>query len=213
MYPAPHPTSSDRRHRACGFTLIEILLVIAVIAILASITFGVSQGIQGAQNRARAKSELAVLAQSIEQFKLRLGDFPWTRGSEVPEQVLLQALLGWKEFERTGGTTTMEDLDRVPDAGPKGFIDTAQFLVSSADDPSKELPADNTTQPEGLVFIDPWGNPYVYEYKDTDRWENFGYVLYSTGPDGLHIPVDDSGVVTQDNRLLDENLDNIYPGE
>ena len=29
----------------------------------------------------------------------------------------------------------------------------------------------------------------------------------------LVLPVDDSGVVTQDNRLLDENLDNIYPGE
>ena len=199
--------------RTSGFTLIEILLVIAVVGILASITFGVSSGIRGAQNRARAKSELAVLSQSIEQFKQRKGDYPWTSGSDVAEEILVEALLGWKEFERTGGTTTFQDITDVPSGGPKSYIDAAQFYLSSVENPEKGLPDDNSTQPSGLVFIDPWGEPYVYEYKDTEAWENFGFVLYSKGPDGLHSPVGEDGVISRDNRQSDENLDNLYPGE
>ena len=87
----------------------------------------------GPQNRARAKSELAVLSQSIEQFKQRKGDYPWTSGSDVAEETLLEALLGWKEFERTGGTTTFQDITDVPSGGPKSYIDTAQFYVSSVE--------------------------------------------------------------------------------
>ena len=212
MLRQPHSIAKSY-HRSSGFTLIEILLVIAVIGILASITFGVSNGIRGAQNRARAKSELAVLSQSIEQFKLRKGDYPWTEGAEAAEETLVKALLGWKEFERTGGTTTFKDIRNVPSNGPKSFIDTAQFYVSSVEDPEKRLPTDNTTLPSDLAFIDPWGQPYVYEYKDSDAWENFGFVLYSKGADGLHTAVGADGVVTRANRQADENLDNIYPGE
>ncbi|MGC6455392.1 MAG: prepilin-type N-terminal cleavage/methylation domain-containing protein [Coraliomargaritaceae bacterium] len=213
MFRQPHiPVRNSRRSRR-GFTLIEILLVIAVIGILASITFGVSNGIRGAQNRARAKSELAVLAQSIEQFKLRKGDYPWTQGGEVAEETLLKALLGWKEFERSGADTDFEDITDVPSDGPKSFIDTAQFLVSSVDNPDRDLPTENTARPDGLVFMDPWGEPYVYKYKDTDSWENFGFVLYSKGPDGLHTAVGADGVITRENRQSDDNLDNIYPGE
>ena len=201
------------RCRASGFTLIEILLVIAVIAILASITFGVSRGIQSAQNRARAKAELAVLSQSIEQFKLRKGDFPWTDGGGDPGETLLQALLGWKEFRRAGDEASFDDIGTVPAGGPKAFIDTAQFKAGDPGDLSQELPADNETRPAGLVFLDPWDNPYIYEYKDSEAWENFGYVLYSAGPDGEHTPVGADGVVSRAVREADSNLDNIYPGE
>lgn len=213
MLRQPHFSVLSSHRSSRGFTLIEILLVIAVIGILASITFGVSNGIRDAQNRARAKSELAVLSQSIEQFKLRKGDFPWTRGAESAEEILVKALLGWKEFERSGGDADFRDITVVPRDGPKSFIDTAQFLVTAVDDPEKRLPTENTTRPTDLVFMDPWGEPYVYEYKDTDAWENFGYVLYSKGPDGVHIAVSADGVVTRANRQSDENLDNIYPGE
>ena len=60
-----------------GFTLIELLMVIAVILILAGITFGVSRGVQNAQARTKARAELATIAQAIEQFKSRYGDYPW----------------------------------------------------------------------------------------------------------------------------------------
>jgi len=63
---SPRARSSNR-----GFTLIELLVVIAIIMVLAGITFGISRGVQNAQARTRAKAELAVLSQGIEQFKLR----------------------------------------------------------------------------------------------------------------------------------------------
>ena len=60
-----------------GFTLIELLMVISVILILAGITFGISRGVQNAQARTKARAELATIAQAIEQFKSRYGDYPW----------------------------------------------------------------------------------------------------------------------------------------
>src|SRR5512140_2597706 len=61
-----------------GFTLIELLLVMSIIVALAG--FAVV-GIVGAQQRAaiaRAKSELALLAQALEDFKRHYGDYPQT---------------------------------------------------------------------------------------------------------------------------------------
>lgn len=210
------PTSYTRKSRRCvrAFTLIEILLVIAVIAVLASITFGVSRGIQSAQNRTRAKSEMALLAQSIEQFKMRRGDYPWTDPViEDGGETLLKALLGWKVFKRTDGSSDFVDLTNIPTGGPDAFIDTAQFNVAGIEDANAGLPSDNTTIPEGLVFIDPWGQPYVYQYKETGAWENFGFILYSSGPDGQHLAVDSDGVITREIRNSEKNADNIYLGE
>ena len=52
-------------------------MVIAVILILAGITFGISRGVQNAQARAKAKAELAIISQSLEQYKSVNGDYPW----------------------------------------------------------------------------------------------------------------------------------------
>ena len=76
MFPVQKYTPSGQRSRRSnhGFTLIELLMVIAVIMILAGITFGISRGVENAKRRSVAKAELTVIAQALEQFKLRHGD-------------------------------------------------------------------------------------------------------------------------------------------
>ena len=199
-------------HSNSGFTLIELLVVVGVIAVLAAITFGVTRGVQSAQARAQVKGELVSLAQALEQFKVTHGDYPWV--NDDPRE-LSKALLGWKKFVRVNGATTFQDkaANEVPSGGPKAFVDPTTL------DYSGTLPATVTTLPTNIEFLDPWGNPYQYRYKEAstqNSWEVFGYHLYSLGPDGVEDTAefsDNTGVMSRIYRDADENIDNIFIGE
>lgn len=195
-----------------GFTLIELLLVIAVILILSGITFGVARGVQNAQARAKAKGELAVISQSLEIFKSVNGDYPWTTGSsnEVDRaKELAKALMGWKEFDRSGSSVNYRDKVIVPSSGPRAFINPAKLSYSGT------LPSKNNEMPTDLYYMDPWGNAYVYNYRTSNvgNWDNFAYVLYSKGSDGSHIAVASNGILETTLRQNSKNVDNIYAGE
>lgn len=62
--------------RRSGFTLIELMIVVAIVAILA----GLSMGAMGYVNRkgaaSRAQTEVAALAEAIESYKLDYGTYP-----------------------------------------------------------------------------------------------------------------------------------------
>jgi prepilin-type N-terminal cleavage/methylation domain-containing protein len=205
---------ASRSDRQAGFTLIELLMVIAVILILAGITFGISRGVQNAQARAQAKAELAVIAQALEQFKSRYGDYPWAAGNpgavdENGEQ-LFKALGGYMTFDTSGADPSFgqKASAEIPATGPKSFIDATKISLNNS-----SLPTNPTIIPDGFRFIDPWGNAYVYRYKSgkSDGWERFGYILYSIGSDGAAgatIPA--SGEIPEKD---DASLDNIYVGE
>tara|TARA_B110000967_G_C18605618_1_gene421419 strand:- start:61 stop:705 length:645 start_codon:yes stop_codon:yes gene_type:complete len=208
----PSEFSPRARSSNSGFTLIELLMVVAIIMILAGITFGISRGVQNAQARAAAKAELAVIAQALEGFKSTHGDYPWTQNEEgdSADLVLSKALLGWKEFERSGTTTTFKDKSAsdVPSSGPKAFVDATKLSTSGT------IPSAPTTKPTDLAFTDPWGNEYVYAYKqNTSSWDNFGFILYSKGADGSATAVGTNGILTTNIRGADDNIDNIYSGE
>ena len=197
--------SSRLRPKQQGFTFIELLMVIAVILILAGITFGISRVVQNAQARAKAKAELATISQAIEQFKSVNGDYPWTNDveGEDPSIVLSKSLLGWKEFVSSGNTTTFQDKTSVPTSGPEGFIDATKLSINGT------LPT-GATKPTNVEFTDPWGNEYLYLYKENASWDNFGYVLYSKGPDGSSETVPDTGIRP---AVTGKDVDNIYAGE
>lgn len=57
-----------RRSRECGFTLIELMIVVAVVAILAAIAYPSYQEYVRKARRAQAKADLVELAQTAERF-------------------------------------------------------------------------------------------------------------------------------------------------
>ena len=183
-------------------------MVIAVILILAGITFGVSRGVQNAQARAKAKAELAIISQSLEQHKSVNGDYPWVNDNPIE---FAKALMGWKEFNQSGSSVVYIDKTNVPSIGPRAFIDPKKLSYSGT------LPIDSDEKPTNLNFTDPWGNEYIYKYRisaptDSD-WENFGYVLYSKGSDNSHVAVSSDGILDATLRQNSKNADNIYAGE
>ena len=198
-------------YRNSGFTLIELLVVISVVLILSGITFGISRGVQNSQARAQAKAELAVIAQGLEQFKALYGDYPWinSTANEAEAVKFFKSLWGWMKLERiesvTPGSGSTVELVELASAGTR-FIDATKMNLNRA------LPDDNSV-PTNLFLVDPWGNNYLYTYnKASNAWDNFGYVLYSQGPDGDCAKVGPDGSLTDSLRTNSLNLDNIYSG-
>ena len=221
------------REKQTGFTLIELLMGIAILGVLAAITFGVFQGVKDSQNRTRAKAELSVLSQALERFKSKYGDYPWTPvGSDPSNQdpasqmkvakqnsaLLLNALMGWGRFDLTGGSANFD-----PNLKGAALIDVSKLSVRQigSDLDYVDYPVDTSRTPDGYYLVDPIGNPYVYLYSqdaNRTRWENFGYVLYFKGNDQVDsIEGFDrfSGIATveDDYRYHTKNADNLYAGE
>lgn len=185
-----------------GYSLVEILVVLAVILILGGITFGTAAGVQSARMKSIAKAEIALITQSLSRFHAKYGDYPITEGAEKNSITLSKALLGWKVFR--GNPVQMVDLKDVPPEGVTSFIELSKILYEG------NLPLSDKLMPKNIQLIDPWGNPYVYAYKESKNWDNYSFVLYSKGPDGADVPLEANGVLSTQIKNLNKNADNIY---
>lgn len=141
-----------------GFTVLELLLVVALVTVLSGMVLGLGRYARNSGRVARASAELASLAAALESYRSVHGDYPRTKLS--PE--LLQSLVG-----RRGPTGEL--------ISARSMIEIARFSLVADSDPFLSA----TTE-----LLDPWGAPYGYAYKSELPWSNPGFVLYSAGPDG-----------------------------
>ena len=185
-----------------GYTLVEVLLVLSVIIILGGITFGTAAGVQSARMKSIAKAEISLINDSLLSFHATHGDYPITEGIENNAITLSKALLGWKIFQ--GNPAKMVDLDHVPPEGVTSFIELSKIYYEG------NLPMSDKLMPNRVRLIDPWGNAYVYAYKESSEWDNFSFILYSKGPDGADVKLEADGILREKFKNLDKNIDNIY---
>ncbi len=151
------PPRNDRWLK--GFTLLELLAVIGVVAVLTGLVLGVGRYALEKGRTSRARAELAALAAALDHYRATQGDYPRTN---MPAH-LLQSLIGKR------------DPAYAPMTAPAA-IELTRFSTANALDPFTSDLAE---------LADPWGRPYRYAYKSQTPWSNSSYVLYSAGPDGL----------------------------
>ena len=158
-------TSFQFRTRvARGFTLMEILVVIAIIAVLASMTVG---GLKWYKRKA-AVSRTTVLVggvgRALEDYRLDNGSFPAGDGGDTSTAEVYQVLYG--------------DLDG------DGKSNSGATVYLSLLDPSLTGNKKNVdTRSSNYVIVDAWLEPMRYQSPGQMNPED-DFDLWSMGPDG-----------------------------
>ena len=156
--PAVRAGSRGRQPRG-GFSFLEVLVVIAIIFTLAAIALGIAQGVRQYAATARARTDLAVLAQTLEQYHRQYGDYPQTADS--PEK-FCRALAG--RLGPTGATIR-----------GRNFLSTLPVSLRDPEHPDADA----------NFIVDPWGHAYQYVFFTRQVGTapvQRGYVLLSLGP-------------------------------
>lgn len=192
--------------RADGFSLVELLTAIAVLAILFTIAIGTVRGAKEIGKIGQARAELAALVTALEEFKRLYGDYPqlgeFGQAPATPTGVNANLPNGSGPGVSTAqaklfncltgvfGARAFTNSDRLngPNLLPPQFADakkyingtlTNQFLVPVSNNPNPPSKAE-----QNVSILDPWGRRYLYYYKNArnpNQWQATGYVLYSAG--------------------------------
>jgi hypothetical protein len=161
----------------------------ALLAILSGSVFGLVTGVHERAAAARARAELAALAQAIDFWRGQYGDYP----SVADAAEFYESLAG-----RRGPQ------NNVLDPPGRTFIQTGRFTLRFSDPAA-----------QGNVLLDPWGQPYHYVYftRTLNGRLTPGFVVFSIGRDGLTKPDDPptAGLTAGEPDLTaPDNADNLY---
>lgn len=202
------PLTCGGRGAFKAFTLIELLTVIAIIGILAGITFGIAKGVQEKSAISNARTELATIATALDAYKRQYGDYPQTgaatQAAPDPTTAITTAAAQAKFFNALAGKLG----PRMTAMNGKIFLTLAQHSLETTNLP------DSTNDTEvANALLDPWGRRYYYYYKDhtaVNNWSQPSYILFSGGPDGVSGVTVNAGTGVENTTAADKAADNIY---
>ncbi|MBI4603032.1 MAG: type II secretion system protein [Planctomycetes bacterium] len=145
-----------------GFTLIEMLVVIAIISILAGLTMVGLQRARKTGNESAVATEIQMLRARIESFKNAFGDYPPTSLADVKVKTNgindgNESLFAFLLSKNRGGPFAddlKEDRWRNVDGDAVSGNDLKVF--------AKEVNWIRGTSGQLLEYTDLWGVPYVY---------------------------------------------------
>jgi len=174
-----------------GFTLIEVIVVIAVVAILAAIlTPQIVKNI-GESKIARAKNDLVVIAAAIGDFYKDTGKYPFYSAAAGPANIYLLYTGAGNPGGSSGGSSDYWRSDLGWGVANKDTLDNqVNYNV-----PNYSLTGDNAWRGPYLpqITADPWDNHYSVNiaYLPTpninpaDGPGNFACWALSAGPNGI----------------------------
>jgi general secretion pathway protein G len=155
-----------------GFTLVELLVVISVIALLAGLTATVIVGAAKKRLVVKTMGRVQQMKLAIEQFRLENNQYPW----ELPVDDATVPVIVFTDVAKELNPSNTDLAGTV-----KFNLSKRDYLQFTNSGSLKEI------DPDGKV-IDPWGAEYeVYWDLRLDR-----VMIWSLGPDGKDDTMDDA---------------------
>lgn len=153
-----------------GFTLVEILTVLAIIAMLAALTLGVGGYARRKAGSSRAKAEIAAMETALESFKNDNGTYPIT-GSTTPATTVSRPLDA-TVAQHYGNSTFLYTVLAGGPNYPKTYMTFKPNQI--------QVPSGTITN-----IVDPFGTPYNYYCRPSagDQINSVTFDLWSYGPD------------------------------
>ena len=207
------------RHRPArqGFTLVELLIVMAIIAILAGLLLAGVQRVQIVADRTKAANDVTQLASSCAEFKREFGFYPPeiitipAAGTAPAATSPLKRMFPNGDFTAAGSTygdyagktlnpseTLVLFLGGLSQAGWDSKNPAIPLTLASTTTKKgpyfvfEENRLDRTTGTNGVPqFIDPWGTPYIY-FRSLSGNDYTGSFPTTTSPTGKVDPYQES---------------------
>jgi len=194
--PMSSKTMKSNPHKPrSGFSLVELMVVIAIMAILATLGVGSFAFIQERQAREKAKVQIALLSKAIEEYKLDMGAYPGATadfGGELADDIegdssqVLYAALFKEGFDYTNPATPPTNWENK----------ATKIYVPELDIATSKLKWVKEVD-DKIVIIDPWrGN---YRYRVGTNAESPDFDLWSMGKD-KKTDTSNSAMTQEDNK-------------
>ena len=182
--------ASDRQRKVGGFTLIELMIVVSIIAVLATLVTKMIQLAQDKALEAQATTDISTLKNALEQFNRDEGVYPgWDLEVDDPEEfngfpAMFEGIAGERPPNGKGGKNA-----------PYLELDTSSIVVIDEDyeEEYKKAGRSDLFDPDVEKFyLDPWQVPYFYREnrskRDKEDWmiRRSGFDLWSAGPDSVN---------------------------
>lgn len=141
------------RQRLSGFTLLEMMIVIAIIAVLAGLLLAVVPAVMGSSQGKVARAQIAAIMQALSEYEGHFGEYPPSTlpisgGNGINEgSECLVICLSHRKLSSSpmADAERLINLDRDQAPGPLSLL--ADSTIASA---------------ELFEISDPFGNPFVY---------------------------------------------------
>ncbi|MBX7211309.1 MAG: prepilin-type N-terminal cleavage/methylation domain-containing protein [Verrucomicrobiaceae bacterium] len=174
------------KRRAAAFSLMEVLVVISIIALLASMTMGAFSYAQRSAMRNRTTAMHRGIISGLENYHSEYGEYPTPASDGVTEK------FGTKTYE-TGGAMMLyqalsgDGTDKLRLAGGGGsssdnkWTEGEKMMLS-------EMPKEFYTRGNSNVYmlLDAFGHPFQYTKGGTMNAVNPSYDLWSYGEDDMN---------------------------
>ncbi|MBI5788870.1 MAG: type II secretion system protein GspG [Candidatus Schekmanbacteria bacterium] len=183
----------SKREKEAGFTLIEIVVILAVIAIIAAAMVPRISGIMDDAKISRAQSEVQTVGMAILRFNANTGKWP-ARDGDAADNKLTTLVSGSSSIPvplpaYAGGDTNYYGNDATTATGD--YLDNHLKMNTPKGSADAAYPTSGVNRWNGPylqeVGADPWGNAYVVNIistYDNDTTDNLYCYVISAGPDG-----------------------------
>lgn len=179
-----------------GFSLIEMMAVVTIIVILASLVVGGTAFVREREAKNRAQVQIGLISKALEEYKVDFGSYPPTQNSPKGEgnsDELFKALY-WDSDDDGQGAAV---------GNTAGDEDQKIYLVEL--DPTNNKQGWTSGTPSATTKItDPWGKEYRYRSaldasgKNNSNTMNPDFDLWTSGKDGETNPATPAQKVNRD---------------